>query len=580
MELSKVKIHLKRLYKNYIKKRLKKIFLALFLSACVAGTTSSIAWLLDPAVKKIFIDQDKTYAALIPIAIVLAFSLKGVSLYFARSTVIVMGAKIVEEIQNQMAEHVLKSDTQTLESKHSGKYVAKFMYDVGQIQSLVSAGMLNFMKDSLTLITLVCLMFYQNWKLALFSLLMMPLAAFFAKSLGKRMGKATTKSAESIGNFTTMLSEILKGSKIIKIYQQENNEKFRSRKYIEDVTEKGIKIQKILIRATPIMEALTGIMIAGFIYFAGYLIDRGEIGINNFFSFLAAMMLSYQPIRSLATINMMVYQGAAASERVFGMIDEEIEIKEGNTLPSLNINKGNIKFKNISFQYQTGKDSAVKNINLEIKGEQITALVGHSGAGKSTIMNLIPRFYQQQKGEIVIDEQNIRNVSLFSLRDKISMVSQDVILFDDTVENNIKYARVNSSHEEIKAACKLAAADDFISDLPEKYRTKIGENGVRLSGGQKQRLSIARAILKNSPIILLDEATSSLDTESEEKVQNAIFNLTKNRTALIIAHRLSTIKKADNIIVMREGEVVGSGKHDELLKLSKDYNNLYNKQVI
>ena len=580
MELSKVKIHLKRLYKNYIKKRLKKIFLALFLSACVAGTTSSIAWLLDPAVKKIFIDQDKTYAALIPIAIVLAFSLKGVSLYFARSTVIVMGAKIVEEIQNQMAEHVLKSDTQTLESKHSGKYVAKFMYDVGQIQSLVSAGMLNFMKDSLTLITLVCLMFYQNWKLALFSLLMMPLAAFFAKSLGKRMGKATTKSAESIGNFTTMLSEILKGSKIIKIYQQENNEKFRSRKYIEDVTEKGIKIQKILIRATPIMEALTGIMIAGFIYFAGYLIDRGEIGINNFFSFLAAMMLSYQPIRSLATINMMVYQGAAASERVFGMIDEEIEIKEGNTLPSLNINKGNIKFKNISFQYQTGKDSAVKNINLEIKGEQITALVGHSGAGKSTIMNLIPRFYQQQKGEIVIDEQNIRNVSLFSLRDKISMVSQDVILFDDTVENNIKYARVNSSDEEIKAACKLAAADDFISDLPEKYHTKIGENGVRLSGGQKQRLSIARAILKNSPIILLDEATSSLDTESEEKVQNAIFNLTKNRTALIIAHRLSTIKKADNIIVMREGEVVGSGKHDELLKLSKDYNNLYNKQVI
>ena len=580
MELSKVKIHLKRLYKNYIKKRLKKIFLALFLSACVAGTTSSIAWLLDPAVKKIFIDQDKTYAALIPIAIVLAFSLKGVSLYFARSTVIVMGAKIVEEIQNQMAEHVLKSDTQTLESKHSGKYVAKFMYDVGQIQSLVSAGMLNFMKDSLTLITLVCLMFYQNWKLALFSLLMMPLAAFFAKSLGKRMGKATTKSAESIGNFTTMLSEILKGSKIIKIYQQENNEKFRSRKYIEDVTEKGIKIQKILIRATPIMEVLTGIMIAGFIYFAGYLIDRGEIGINNFFSFLAAMMLSYQPIRSLATINMMVYQGAAASERVFGMIDEEIEIKEGNTLPSLNINKGNIKFKNISFQYQTGKDSAVKNINLEIKGEQITALVGHSGAGKSTIMNLIPRFYQQQKGEIVIDEQNIRNVSLFSLRDKISMVSQDVILFDDTVENNIKYARVNSSDEEIKAACKLAAADDFISDLPEKYRTKIGENGVRLSGGQKQRLSIARAILKNSPIILLDEATSSLDTESEEKVQNAIFNLTKNRTALIIAHRLSTIKKADNIIVMREGEVVGSGKHDELLKLSKDYNNLYNKQVI
>ena len=292
------------------------------------------------------------------------------------------------------------------------------------------------------------------------------------------------------------------------------------------------------------------------------------------------MMLSYQPIRSLATLNMSVYQGTAAAKRVFKIIDETIQIKNDEELPKIDIKKANIKFKDVSFQYKTGKDSAIKNISLDIEGEKVTALVGHSGAGKSTVMNLIPRFYQQQMGEIFIDNQNIRKVSLKSLRNKISLVSQDIILFDDTVENNIKYAKFDASENEIRNACKLAAADDFIMDLPEKYKTIIGENGVRLSGGQKQRLSIARAILKNSPIILLDEATSSLDTDSEEKVQNAIFNLTKNKTTLVIAHRLSTIKKADSIIVMKNGNIVGTGKHDELLLRSKDYENLYNKQVI
>ena len=269
-----------------------------------------------------------------------------------------------------------------------------------------------------------------------------------------------------------------------------------------------------------------------------------------------------------------------AAKRIFKIIDETIQIKNNEKLPEIEIKKANIKFKDVSFQYKTGKDSAVKNISLDIEGEKVTALVGHSGAGKSTVMNLIPRFYQQQTGEIFIDNQNIRKVSLKSLRNKISLVSQDIILFDDTVENNIKYAKFDANENEIRNACKLAAADDFIMDLPEKYKTIIGENGVRLSGGQKQRLSIARAILKNSPIILLDEATSSLDTDSEEKVQNAIFNLTKNKTTLVIAHRLSTIKKADSIIVMKDGNIVGNGKHNELLLKSKDYENLYSKQVI
>tara|TARA_B100002052_G_scaffold232171_1_gene215062 strand:- start:463 stop:2205 length:1743 start_codon:yes stop_codon:yes gene_type:complete len=580
MKINKISFYIKRLYKNYVQKRLKQILLALVLSLVVAASTSATAWLLDPAIKRIFIDGNKTYAIIIPFLIVFVFAAKGASLYFARSTMIVVGARIIQEIQNQMAQHILISDTQSLESKHSGRYISSFLYDVGQIQALVSTGVLNIMKDTFTLVTLVALMFYQNWKLALFSILMMPLAAFFAKSLGKRMGKATTAGAQSIGDFSTFLSEILKASKIIKIYQREDAEKERSKESIKDVTDKQIKLHKILIRATPIMEILTGFMIAGFIYFAGALIHRGEIGINNFFSFLAAMMLAYQPIRSLATMNMLVYQGTAAAERIFGMIDEKIQIKNEEKFPSLKIKNGNIKFKNISFQYKTGKDSAIKNINLNVEGGKITALVGHSGAGKSTIMNLIPRFYQQQSGEIFIDDQKTDEISLYSLRNKISLVSQDVILFDDSVKNNIKYAKVDATEDDIKNACELAAARDFINELPEKYNTVIGENGTRLSGGQKQRLSIARAILKNAPIILLDEATSSLDADSESKVQNAIFNLTKNKTTLVIAHRLSTIKKADNIIVMKDGNIVGSGKHTELLENSKEYKNLYNKQVI
>ena len=580
MEIKELIFYLKRLYRNYVRKRIKYIFLALLLSLVVAGSTSATAWLLDPAIKRIFIENNKTYAAVIPFLIIVVFAAKGASLYFARSTMIIVGARIVQELQVQMAQHILISDTQSLESRHSGRYISSFLYDVGQIQSLVSTGVLNIMKDTFTLITLVCLMFYQNWKLALFSIIMMPLAAFFAKSLGKRMGKATTAGAKSIGDFSTFLSEILKSSRIIKIYQREDAEKERSEESIRDVTEKQIKLNKIMIRATPIMEVLTGFMIAGFIYFAGALIHRGEIGINNFFSFLAAMMLAYQPIRSLATINMLVYQGTAAAERVFGLIDEKVQIKNEKNLPDLKIKNGNIKFENISFQYKTGKDSAIKKINLNIEGGKITALVGHSGAGKSTIMNLIPRFYQQQEGKMLIDGQNTNEVSLYSLRNKISLVSQDVVLFDDSVENNIKYAKIDAKEEEIKNACKLAAAQDFIEELPEKYKTIVGENGIRLSGGQKQRLSIARAILKNAPIILLDEATSSLDAESESKVQNAIFNLTKNKTTLVIAHRLSTIKKADNIIVMKDGSIIGSGKHDELLNDSKEYKNLYNKQVI
>jgi subfamily B ATP-binding cassette protein MsbA len=568
-----------RLFNEYVKKDFSIIIISLILSFCVAGSTAAIAWLLDPAIEKMFIKQDKTMMLLIPVAIVLAFTTKGLTLFFARTVLIKLGAKIVLSMQKELASSILKSDTHVLESNHSGKYMSHILYDVDTVYSLVTSGVLNLMKDSLTLAVLVSLMFYQNWKLAIFAMLMMPLAALVAKSLGKRIGKATTESAKLNADLMAYLSEMLKGSRMIKIFQQEKFELDRSSKILTENMNIKIKMGFIMIRATPIMEILTGIMIAGFIYYSGFMIASGEMGINNFFSFLTAMMLAYQPIRSLATINMLFYQGAAGAERVFAVLDTQPNIKEIESSPVLKINTGSLKFKNVSFSYPKTSAKAIKNINLSIEGGTTAALVGHSGAGKSTIINLLPRFFDPKDGEILIDEQNIKNLSLSSLRKNISMVSQDIVLFDDTVRANIAYAKLDATDEQIKSACDFAAASGFIEELQNSYETIIGENGIKISGGQKQRLSIARAVLKNSSIILLDEATSSLDAESEEKVQNAIINLTKNKTTLVIAHRLSTIIRADKIFVLNQGEVVDSGTHSELLKNSTIYKSLYSKQL-
>ena len=579
MKFEELIIILKRLYKEYIRKHLKKIFLALFLSIFVALSTSSIAWLLDPAVKKIFEEQDKTYAWAIPLAIVIAFTTKGLTLYFARILTIRVSQEICGEIQKKISENILFSDVKTLDSRHSGKYISNIMFDSHQVQQLVGVGVLNLMKDSFTAIALVSLMFYQNWKLALFAVLMIPLAGGFAKSLGKRIGKVVTQAGELSGRLASSLSEIFKASKMIRIYQREGDENKKTNNIIDDLIEKNIKYNSVLIRATPIMETLTGIMIAGFIFFSGKLISSGELGVNNFFSFLAAMMLAYQPIRSLATLNITAYQGGAAFKRISKIIDKKIDIKNNPGLPDLKISNCDIEFKNLNFKYDLTNERALINLNLKIEGGSMTALVGHSGAGKSTIINLLPRFYDPQSGEILIDDQNISNVNLNSLRKNISLVSQDVILFDDTIIANIAYAKLDATKEEIENACKFAAANEFIDKLPNGYDTIIGENGIRLSGGQKQRLSIARAILKQSPIILLDEATSSLDSESERIVQNAINNLTKNRTTLVIAHRLSTIHNANKIFVVKNGTIIDSGSHEHLIEGCDEYKTLYKNQL-
>ena len=579
MKFEELKFILKRLYKDHVNRYLNRIFLSLFLSLIVSLSTSAIAWLLDPAVKKIFIENNQTYAWVIPLAIIVAFSSKGICLYLARILLIKTGQEISGELQTKVAKYILNTDIATIEKKHSGKFISNINFDAGQVNSLCSTGILNAMKDSMTLIALVGVMLYQNWKLTLFALIMMPLAAGLAKSLGKRIGKAVSEAGEISGRLTAHLSEILKASKMIRIYQKEEAEFQKSKNIIFEMVNKGAKISSIIVRATPLMEILTGFMIAGFIFFSGSLISSGELQVNQFFSFLAAMMLAYQPIRSLATINMVVFSGAAGAKRIYSVIDQPIKINNDQDLPDLKPLDGNIKFSNVSFKYENSNDKAIKDINIEIAGGSMAAFVGHSGAGKSTIINLLPRFYDPQNGEIFIDTQNTRSVNLKSLRKSISLVSQDVILFDSSVKENILYANKDASEEEFKESCRFAAADEFIKDLPQKHDTLIGENGIRLSGGQKQRLSIARAILKKSPIILLDEATSSLDAESEEVVQSAIKNLTKNKTTLVIAHRLSTIHNADKIFVIKKGILIDSGSHEELIKNCDYYKLLYEKQL-
>ena len=445
--------------------------------------------------------------------------------------------------------------------------------------NLVSVGVLNLMKDSFSVIFLVGVMFYQNWKLAIFAMIMIPLAGGLAKNLGKKMGKATTQAGEISEKFVTFFADIFRGSKMIRIYQKEHSEEQNANNVISELINKNIRIASILIRATPIMETLTGFMIAGFIFYSGKLINSGELEVNNFFSFLAAMMLAYQPIRSLATINMIAYQGAAAAKRIFLVIDKPIRIKDEINLPDLKMGKSKIEFSNVNFKYETTNEQAVNNINLEIEGGKITALVGQSGAGKSTIINLLPRFYDPQKGNIRIDNQDTKQVKLSSLRKHISLVSQDVVLFDDTIKNNIAYANPEATQKDIEEACKFAAAEEFIAKLPNKYESIVGENGVKLSGGQKQRISIARAILKKAQIILLDEATSSLDAESERVVQNAINNLIKGRTTIVIAHRLSTIHDASKIYVLKNGNILASGSHEQLIEANKEYQNLYKNQL-
>ncbi len=570
---------LKRLYKDYTKKYLKSILISVFFTVLLAISTASVAYLLDPAIKQLFIIQKQSLIFIIPGLIILAFAIKGGSLYLAKVIMIGVSEDVRKDIQTDMFASLINADTQVVDNKHSGKFITNLTNDVNMITNLVSTAILNLFKDSLTLIALLFVMVHQNWKLSLIAIIMIPLASIAARTLGKRIGKETTQQMNTAGILISYLIEVFKNHKLIKIFQKETYEKNRADKLINNFKETSKKISIIHVRASPIMEFLTGIMIACLIFISAKLIAKNELEVSNFFSFLAAMMLAYQPVRSLATLNIAVQQGISGARRVLPVIDDKPEISEKKDSKQLIIEKGQVSFVNVNFKYSTNENQILNSINLNIPGEKMTALVGHSGAGKSTVLNLIPRFYNVNSGDIKIDGQSIYEASINSLRKNISLVSQDTTLFDDTIKNNISYANLDASQKEIEEAAKYSFADEFIKNLPKQYDTLVGENGIRLSGGEKQRLSIARAILKKSPIILLDEATSSLDAETESKIQEAINFLTKGRTTIVIAHRLSTILNSDKIYVINKGEVIGEGKHDELLISSKEYKNFYEKQI-
>jgi len=566
-----------RIFKTQIKKYFKEILIIFLFIILTASMTALSAWLLDPAIKKIFIEKDKTMLMIIPIAIVLTFLFKSLGIFIVRMTTIKVAFNVLKNIQVLMTSKILVSDLSYFIEKHSGKFISNFANDTRILLGTIMAFSLNLIKESFTLIALVGLMFYQDWQLSIVAVTMIPVAAFASKKIGKKMQKAASENLDAFGNFTKFLSEILKGTSIIQIYQREKEELKKFSEIIDDKLKKEKKVEQTRHRAGPVMETINAFPIAFVILFAGYRSIQGEMEIGQFVSFLSALMLAYQPIKALAGINLTIQEGLTAAKRIYDLIDQANQVVQDDTLKNLRILKGEIKFGNVNFIYPDGTE-ALKNLSLNIDGKTSAALVGLSGGGKSTILNLIPRFYNLTDGEILIDGQNINEVQLNSLRKNISLVSQDIVLFDDTVKANIGYGNIMATDEEIIEAAKKAAAHEFISNLSEGYETVIGEAGVKLSGGQKQRLSIARAILKNSSIILLDEATSALDTESETQVQNAIQNLIKDKTTLIIAHRLATIKNVNKIFVIDQGKVAEEGTHAELINNSIIYKKLYDQQ--
>ena len=569
---------LKRLFKDSIKPYAGKLLASLFFMAIIALTTGATAWLLDPAIEKIFLDRDEKMLILIPLAIILTLLIKGIASYIQVYLLTVVGQQIIADTQVKMFSKVIYSDLAWLNQIHSAKIISNFLYDVNLLQGSVSSSLASGMKDLLTLVCLLAVMFYQDWRLATVAIIAFPLVGLLSGRLGKRMKKATTEGQVETGILASLLAENLDGTRIVKAYQQEESE-------IKKVSDSILRRMKNIIKAhvtrgaaSPFAEFLAGFGIAGALYYAGLRGLQGELPLNEFISFLGAMMLAFQPLRRLAAINTTIQEGFSAAIRVFNLLDQKSLINENIDASDLKVEKGEIELKNVTLSYIGQKGSALDGINLFIPSGQITALVGPSGAGKTSILNLIPRFYDPNNGEVLIDNQDIKNSTISSLRSKIALVSQEPILFDDTVRENICYGKKSASDDEIVSAAKSAAAHEFISELPDGYNTIIGENGFSLSGGQKQRMSIARAFLKDAPILLLDEATSSLDTESEHLVQEAINSLMKNRTTLVIAHRLSTIINSKKIIVLENGTVKETGNHEELIKADGIYKKLYDRE--
>lgn len=577
MNTSSTSYLLKRIIKNYIRPHIWTFAFSISLMFIIAGTTAGQAYLIKPALDVIFVDKNMKMLVLIPIIIMIVASVKAVATYFQTLTMRLITTKIQFSIQKQLYRHFLYSDTILLNQRSSGHLLSNILNDVSGMMSAVNIILNGAIKQVITVIFLIAVMFMQSIELSLIAFIVFPLAAYPIYKIGKKLRYFSAQNQSSLEEFTSHMNDTLQYTKLVKAYNAEKLEYKRLGKIVDDLYSLMKKMFSLSLFSSPLVEALGTIGVAGVIWYGGWKVMTGATSTGAFFSFFGAMMMAYKPMKSISGLNMTMQIGLICSQRVFNLLNEKPKIIDSDNAIELKNVRGSIEFKNISFSY-TPDRLALNDINIKIPAGKMVALVGHSGGGKSTIMNLILRFYDPEKGSVNLDGYNIKNLTLESLRGSMAMVSQEIQLFDDTIEENIRYVKVDATDKEVEEAAKLAAAHDFIKDLPQGYNTKIGQQGIRLSGGQRQRISIARAILYNPKILLLDEATSALDPISERLVKDALDKLMKGRTTIVIAHRLSTVINADKICVISQGAMIEEGSHEGLLQLNGVYTNLYSKQ--
>ncbi len=567
----------KRLSKEYIFPHAKTFAISIILMMVIAGTTAIHAWLVKPALDSVFVKKDASMLLIIPVAILLVTIIKAFATYFQLLTMNLVTMRIAADMRKTLYAHFINSDIAVLHGSSSGNMVSSVINEINTIVGAMSTVLNGSIKQFFTLIFLVALMFKQSVTLSLIAFVGFPLAAYPIYKIGKKLRHLSIGNQSTSQQFTSQMSDTLQYSKLVKAYNCEDFEIKRMGNIIDDMFKIGRKISKMSLIASPFVEMLGGVGVALVIWYGGHQVLVGETTPGAFFSFFTAMLMAYRPLKTVSSMNSGIQMGLAATERFYAALDQKPTITDKpNALEIKNI-RGNIKFENVTFQYNDNK-IALNNVNLEIPAGKTIALVGHSGGGKSTTMNMILRFYDPNSGRILLDGTDIKDLAIKSLRSSMAVVNQEVMLFDDTVLENIRYGNEIATEEQIINAAKLAEADDFIKELPNGYKTAIGQNGIRLSGGQRQRIAIARAILYNAPILLLDEATSALDPISEHAIKKALKTLMKDRTTVVIAHRLSTVIHADCIYVVSDGKIIESGKHQELLEKGGNYANLYSKQ--
>ena len=564
----------RRLFVTYVRPYLGSLALAMLLMVVAAGMTGAMAKLMEPIIDKVFTAKDKDALWPVAIGVMAVFLIRGLATYGHTVMMNKLGQRVVCDVQRDMFGHLVYADLAFFHGQQSGTLLSRFISDVGMIRAAVIESMTGMGKNALTLIFLIAVMFMQDWKLTLISLFVFPAAAFFVMRLGKKLRKVSTNTQVETGLLTSMLGQAFQGSKHVKSYGMEEFEKARVGKIIDRIFSLMYRTYRVSASAVPISEALSGVAIVTIIVYGGMQVMAGQSTTGQLFSFIAAFLLAYEPMKRLAKLNNVMQMGLAAVDRFFKMIDVPPSIADKADAQVLGDVTGALVFNNVVFRYDDGTE-ALSGVSFAVPAGKTVALVGQSGAGKSTILNLIPRFYDVTAGDIRLDGQDIRDVTLHSLRSNMALVSQEIAIFSDTIRDNIAYGTAGATDDDIITAAKNAAAHDFIIELPQGYDTIVGENGVKLSGGQRQRISIARAMLKNAPVLLLDEATSALDTQSERMVQSALERLQKGRTTIVVAHRLSTIMGADIIHVMEGGAIVETGTHSELLAKGGYYSRLY-----